>query len=291
MHLQLLLLAANNSSVCRPYDGSFPTLGVGRTGALVRIHRARCVLASVGPLKLLPASIDTERCYCHAGLAARQLKQQEESGGTIVFPGCTFLQDSELARNPDYSTLFAALQATGVATTLNNLTSPATLFAPTNEAFAEFFEASNTTAAQALSSPLAADILLYHLVSGAYMVSRLQTSFRSSDTFLQMHIHIANAYTHSAVAFLLLQLLVTFVLELFACLTMFCAPAGSISSELLNIVCRTWVASQMAQFFPLSSRAPMSPLLQKLSMEQRLSWLTAMVLRPPLSPLQLSHAT
>lgn len=114
--------------------------------------------------------------------------------------------------------MFAALQATGVATTLNNLTSPATLFAPTNEAFAEFFEASNTTAAQALSSPLAADILLYHIVPGAYMVSRLQTSFSSSDTLLQMHIYIANAYTHSDVAFPLWQLLVTLVLELFACL-------------------------------------------------------------------------
>ena len=109
--------------------------------------------------------------FGNAGLAARQLKQ---SGGTIVFPGCTFLQDSEIARNQDYSSLYSALQATGVFATLANLTSPATLFAPTNEAFAEFLEASNYTTAEymaALSTPLAVDLLNYHITPGAYMVS------------------------------------------------------------------------------------------------------------------------
>lgn len=131
-------------------------------------------MARYGPLAL--AALVLSSAFIAPTFAARQLKQQEESGGTIVFPGCTFLQDSEIARNPDYSTLYSALQATGLFSTLSNLTSPATLFAPTNEAFSEFMEASNRTVAEALASPLATDILLYHVIPGAYMVTTSATT-------------------------------------------------------------------------------------------------------------------
>lgn len=104
----------------------------------------------------------------HPGLAARQLKQ---NGGTIVFPGCSFLQDSEIARNQDYSDLYALLQATGLFDTLSNLQSPATLFAPTNQGIAEFLAAANTTLAEALADPSdATDVLLYHVVPQAILV-------------------------------------------------------------------------------------------------------------------------
>ena len=100
-------------------------------------------------------------------LATRQLKQ---TGGTINFPGCTFLSDSEIARNKDFSSLYAALQASGLNDTLSNLTGPATLFAPTNEAFAEFLLAANVSAEDALASPYNRIVLENHVVPGAFMV-------------------------------------------------------------------------------------------------------------------------
>lgn len=99
--------------------------------------------------------------------AGRQLKQ---SSGTINFPGCTFLSDSELANNQDYSDLYAALQAVGLNDTLSNLSGPATLFAPTNTAFADFLAAANLTVEEALASPSTALVLQSHVVEGAILV-------------------------------------------------------------------------------------------------------------------------
>ena len=102
-------------------------------------------------------------------LAARQLKQ---TTGTINFPGCTFLQDSEIARNQDFSSAYSLLQSSGLSSNLSNLSSPATVFVPTNEAIAEYLMAANLTMAEAASSPGLAALLSYHVVSGAIMVSR-----------------------------------------------------------------------------------------------------------------------
>ena len=82
--------------------------------------------------------------------AGRQLTQEQPS---IDFPGCTFLQDSAVAANSDYSTLFAGLDLLGLNTTLSTLTTPYTLFAPTNEAFQEYNEGSNITNEEGASSP------------------------------------------------------------------------------------------------------------------------------------------
>ena len=98
-----------------------------------------------------------------APAAGRQLKQ---TGNNLDFPGCSFLSDSEIFRNPDYSSLAAALQASGLNETLSNLTGYHTLFAPTNEAFAEFLAAANITAQDALSSNLNEIVLASHVVPG-----------------------------------------------------------------------------------------------------------------------------
>ena len=81
------------------------------------------------------------------------------------------MQDSEIAKNQDYSDLYALLQATGLFNTLSNLQSPATLFAPTNQGIAEYLAAANTTLAEALADPSdATDVLLYHVVPQAILV-------------------------------------------------------------------------------------------------------------------------
>ncbi|KAL0052238.1 hypothetical protein WJX82_010393 [Trebouxia sp. C0006] len=88
----------------------------------------------------------------HAACSSRQLLQAGP-GETTSFPGCTFLSDSEIATNPDFSTLYYELQYTGLNNTLANLQSVVTLFAPTNEAFQQYVAAYNETGVQAMTEP------------------------------------------------------------------------------------------------------------------------------------------
>lgn len=117
-------------------------------------------------MRLTVAALVLCAAFVTPALAGRQLKQ---SSGTIDFPGCTFLSDSQLAINEDYSILYAALQATGLTETLSSLSGPATLFAPTNNAFADFLATFNLTAEEALTSPSTSLVLQAHVVSGAIL--------------------------------------------------------------------------------------------------------------------------
>lgn len=58
-----------------------------------------------------------------------------------------------MAANPDYSTLFAGLDLLGLNTTLSTSDTPYTLFAPTNEAFADYNAGSNITNEEGARSP------------------------------------------------------------------------------------------------------------------------------------------
>ena len=98
-----------------------------------------------------------------APAASRQLKQ---TGNSLDFPGCTFFGDSEVFQNPDFSSLAAALRASGLNDTLSNLSGYHILFAPTNDAFAEFLAAANITVEDALSSNLNEIVLASHVVPG-----------------------------------------------------------------------------------------------------------------------------
>jgi len=119
-------------------------------------------------MRLTVAALVFCAAFVAPALAGRQLKQ---SSGTIGFPGCTFLGDSELANNEDFSTLYAALQAFGLNDTLSNLAGPATLFAPTNNAFADFLAAANITAEEALASPSSSIVLQAHVVGEAILTA------------------------------------------------------------------------------------------------------------------------
>ena len=115
------------------------------------------------------AALVLSAAFVAPALAARQLKQ---TTGTISFPGCTFLQDSEIAKNQDFSSAYSLLQSSGLSSNLSSLSSPATVFVPTNEAIVEYLLAANLTMAEAASSPGLAALLSYHVVTGAIMVSR-----------------------------------------------------------------------------------------------------------------------
>lgn len=77
-----------------------------------------------------------------------------------------------LAPNNTLSTLKAALDAAGLTQALRNESLVATIFAPTNDAFAEAIAALNTTATALLANKaLLTDILSYHVVPGVAATS------------------------------------------------------------------------------------------------------------------------
>ena len=67
---------------------------------------------------------------------------------------CTPFSHSLVFTNKNYTTAGALLDATGVNNTLFHLSSPSTLFAPTNAAFETYNDGSNITTAEGQSSPL-----------------------------------------------------------------------------------------------------------------------------------------
>lgn len=111
--------------------------------------------------------------------AGRTLLQTLPARNTYnVFPGCTFFADSPLRTDPNFSSLNAALDATGLNATLAGLTAPVTVFAPTNMAISDFAEFMNITTTQLLASPMLRTILLYH-VSPAIFTN--ETTFRNAQ--------------------------------------------------------------------------------------------------------------
>lgn len=75
---------------------------------------------------------------------------------------------------PDLSTLVAAVQAAGLVEALSNPTTPLTVFAPTNAAFAELIAALGTTAEDLLANKdLLTDVLTYHVVPAAATAASL----------------------------------------------------------------------------------------------------------------------
>lgn len=91
-------------------------------------------------------------------------------------PGCTNFGDTFVYTNPDYTLVRQLLSfpQIGLNNTLSNLTSPATLFAPNNEAFTTYNTAANITHTEALSSPLLAGFAQLLVVPEALLVGSLQ---------------------------------------------------------------------------------------------------------------------
>jgi len=67
---------------------------------------------------------------------------------------------------PDFSTLVAALNASGLITAFDDISSKVTVFAPTNAAFAKLFADFNVTAEQVLgNTKFLTDVLKYHVAA------------------------------------------------------------------------------------------------------------------------------
>ncbi|MDB0579376.1 fasciclin domain-containing protein [Salinicoccus roseus] len=90
--------------------------------------------------------------------------EHEEEMGTIV---------DVAAGNEDFSILVAALQKAELVETLQG-EGPYTVFAPTNEAFAQLLEDLGITQEELLAQPDLANVLLYHVVEGEVLAGDLE---------------------------------------------------------------------------------------------------------------------
>ena len=101
-----------------------------------------------------------------------QEEEDEEESNTIV---------DIAVGNDDFSTLVAALQKAELVEALQG-EGPFTVFAPTNDAFAKLLDALDITAEQLLDHPQLADVLLYHVVTGAAVTSDQLTDGQEVET-------------------------------------------------------------------------------------------------------------
>jgi uncharacterized surface protein with fasciclin (FAS1) repeats/predicted small secreted protein len=88
----------------------------------------------------------------------------DDGGDTIV---------DVAAGNPDFSILVAAVTEAGLAETLSG-DGPFTVFAPTDEAFADALDALGITQEELLENPALSDILTYHVLPAEVMSSDLE---------------------------------------------------------------------------------------------------------------------
>merc|ERR1712094_32213 len=81
--------------------------------------------------------------------------------------------------NPAFSVLVAVVNATGLGSALDSTTDKVTVFAPTDDAFAFFLEASNLTAEEALANTdLLTKILTYHVLPDVVGYEDMQSGTR-----------------------------------------------------------------------------------------------------------------
>lgn len=102
------------------------------------------------------------------------------------------------SRTPEFSTLVAALEKTGLTSTLNQ-TGSFTVFAPTNDAFNAFLTANGYANLEAVPMAALKEILLNHVVSGKNLANSLTTGYvktlgkgaASSTNTLSMYVDIS----------------------------------------------------------------------------------------------------
>lgn len=111
-----------------------------------------------------------------------------------------------VANNQNYSSLEAALEITGLTSTLDG-TENYTVFAPDNNAFAAFLADNNFSALSEVPTDLLTQVLLYHVQMGELMASDLSTGYiesmavgGASDENLSMYISTEDGVMINGVA-------------------------------------------------------------------------------------------
>lgn len=92
-------------------------------------------------------------------------------GGQAMYPSHTIVENA--VNSADHTTLVAAVKAAGLVDALNGK-GPLTVFAPTNEAFADLPAGTVDTLVKPENKEMLTKILTYHVVAGDYTTARLR---------------------------------------------------------------------------------------------------------------------
>ena len=138
---------------------------------------------------------------------------------TIVFASCSDDDDNQttppdtntivdiVAGNPDFSTLGSALAITNLTSVLDS-DGPFTVFAPTNDAFADFLTANGFATLEDVPVDALASTLLNHVVGGAVNAADLETGYINTsavfngeaDAPLSMYVNTTEGVTLNGIS-------------------------------------------------------------------------------------------
>lgn len=110
-----------------------------------------------------------------AGTAAAQMRSETtvRVGGQAMYPTKTIVANA--VNSADHTTLVAAVKAAGLVDTLNG-PGPFTVFAPTNEAFADLPAGTVDTLLKPENKATLTKVLTYHVVPGNYDTMKLRAA-------------------------------------------------------------------------------------------------------------------
>lgn len=128
----------------------------------------------------------------------------DDDGGDVITPSNTIADF--VAGNPDYSSLGAALEVTGLDATLDG-TANFTVFAPNNAAFNSFLSNNGFDSLDEVPEDVLTEILLNHVQEGEIMSSALSTGYiesmatgMASDQPLSLYINTDDGVTINGVS-------------------------------------------------------------------------------------------
>src|ERR1700712_4151382 len=107
-----------------------------------------------------------------ASLSIPAIAQTVQVGGQAMFPSKTIVANA--VNSADHTTLVAAVKAAGLVDTLNGK-GPFTVFAPTNEAFADLPKDTVPTLLKPENKAMLTKVLTYHVVAGDYDTTKLRS--------------------------------------------------------------------------------------------------------------------
>src|SRR6266576_1830966 len=100
-----------------------------------------------------------------ANASAQMMKENPMLGGAAMYPSKTIVANA--MNSADHTTLVAAVKAAGLVDTLNSK-GPFTVFAPTNDAFAQLPAGTVEMLVKPDNKATLTRILTYHVVAGKY---------------------------------------------------------------------------------------------------------------------------
>ncbi|OEY72619.1 fasciclin domain-containing protein [Salegentibacter salarius] len=128
----------------------------------------------------------------------------DDDGGDVITPSNTIADF--VAGNPDYSSLGAALEVTGLDATLDG-TANFTVFAPNNAAFNSFLSTNGFNSFDEVPEDVLTEILLNHVQEGEIMSNALSTGYiesmatgMASDQPLSLYINTDDGVTINGVS-------------------------------------------------------------------------------------------